>query len=627
VKEGDSERKLAVLVAIDVVGYSKSVERNEAKTIATLRKYRTILDPLIEGMGGRIFNTGGDSVFAEFGSAVQALKCVTHFQRDVYKKNCSLEITDQMLFRIGVNLGDVIEDDNNLLGDGVNVAARLESICQPSGVCISKAIYDLVKDKVDEEFHDIGLQRVKENQFHAFDVLINETKRRQRKNTRSRTKKISLTVLATVAATIAVFFLVGPGLNPRDAEIGFTLPTKPSLIVLPFKNLSGDPEKIFIAEGIAENITSQISRSSDVFVISNNSAKKVAGMELDSSEIADAVGVRYLMSGSVQEAAGNLRVSVKLIDAIEDRIVWVDKFSGKTEQLFEFQDLITESVFKNLQINFMSKLGGSSNHSSHWSSIEEMRLFGEGRRHLLKWTPDAHNEMERVVNEVYTGPQSSGPAHLLRGWLYFQKVMMDGPEYRELNIAEGRRMAQLAFEIMQTPNPLVLGAWFDLYERSYDAAQRKVNEAAAMGSPTGDMLAVGGTVYLLSMKPQKAKKMLAEAMRISPFHPAWYANRYATSLAMLGENGEAKKVARSIVKKAKSGEIFSLQGSRALVTLALIADRESEQKKAREYVNEIMQIQPSFTQKELDKQLGMLKDQNLLAEYKRLLDKYGLPRD
>ena len=148
-----------------------------------------------------------------------------------------------------------------------------------------------------------------------------------------------------------------------------------------------------------------------------------------------------------------------------------------------------------------------------------------------------------------------------------------------------------------------------------------------MGSPTGDMLAVGGTVYLLSMKPQKAKKMLAEAMRISPFHPAWYANRYATSLAMLGENGEAKKVARSIVKKAKSGEIFSLQGSRALVTLALIADRESEQKKAREYVNEIMQIQPSFTQKELDKQLGMLKDQNLLAEYKRLLDKYGLPRD
>ena len=258
------------------------------------------MDPLIEGMGGRIFNTGGDSVFAEFGSAVQALKCVTHFQRDVYKKNCSLEITDQMLFRIGVNLGDVIEDDNNLLGDGVNVAARLESICQPSGVCISKAIYDLVKDKVDEEFHDIGLQRVRENQFHAFDVLINETKRRQRKNTRSRTKKISLTVLATVAATIAVFFLVGPGLNPRDAEIGFTLPTKPSLIVLPFKNLSGDPKKIFIAEGIAENITSQISRSSDVFVISNNSAKKVAGMELDSSEIADAVGVRYLMSGSVQ---------------------------------------------------------------------------------------------------------------------------------------------------------------------------------------------------------------------------------------------------------------------------------------------------------------------------------------
>ena len=139
--------------------------------------------------------------------------------------------------------------------------------------------------------------------------------------------------------------------------------------------------------------------------------------------------------------------------------------------------------------------------------------------------------------------------------------MMDRPEHRELNIAEGRRMAQLAFDIMQTPNPLVLGAWFDLYERSYDAAQQKVTEAAGMGSPTGDMLAVGGTVYLLSMKPLEAKKMLAEAMRISPFHPAWYANRYATSLAMLGENGEAKKVAQSIFEKAKSGEIFTNIGT------------------------------------------------------------------
>ena len=243
-KDGDSDRKLAVLVAIDVVGYSKSVERNEAKTIATLRKYRAMLDPMIESMGGRIFNTGGDSVFAEFGSAVQALKCATHFQRDVHEKNRPLKITDQMFFRVGVNLGDVIEDNDNLLGDGVNVAARLESICQSGGVCISKAIYDLVKDKVDEEFHDIGLQRVKENQFHAFDVLINETKRRQRKNTHSRTKKVSLAVLATAVATIAVFFFVSPSFNSKDTDMGFTLPTKPSLIVLPLKNLSGDPEKI-----------------------------------------------------------------------------------------------------------------------------------------------------------------------------------------------------------------------------------------------------------------------------------------------------------------------------------------------------------------------------------------------
>ena len=161
---------------------------------------------------------------------------------------------------------------------------------------------------------------------------------------------------------------------------------------------------------------------------------------------------------------------------------------------------------------------------------------------------------------------------------------MEPPERRKYNIAEGRLMAARAFDIMQQPNPLVLGAWFDLYDRDHTAAQEKVAKAMTMGSPSGDVLAVAGTVYLLSMKPLEAKKMLAEAMRISPFHPAWYANRYATSLAMLKQNEEAEEVALTIVEKAKSGEIFALQGSRALVTLALIADRKQDFKKAQGYV-------------------------------------------
>ena len=623
----DSERKLVVIVAIDVVGYSASIEQNEANTVAKLKQYRSKLDPMINNHGGRIFNTGGDSVFAEFASAVQALKCVISFQNHVYEENSALVPNDRMLFRIGVNIGDVLEDGENLLGDGVNIAARLESICQAGSVCVSKTIYELAKGKIDAHFHDIGLQKVKTNHFHAFDVLINDTKKRQKKLSQAKKKLVSLAVLASVLLAIGGLYLANSDLDLQENDVGFTLPTKPSLIVLPFKNLSGDSTKTFIAEGIAENITNQISRSSEVFVISNTSAKKVAEKGLDPSAIADAVGVRYLVSGSIQEANGNLRVNVELIDAIENRIVWVDKFSGRTKQLFEFQDHITNSVFENLQINFASKLGGMTNNSSHWTSVEEMRLFGLGRRHLLKWTPDAHSEMEKITNLVYSGSESSGPAHLLRGWLYFQKVMMEPPERRKYNIAEGRLMAARAFDIMQQPNPLVLGAWFDLYDRDHVAAQEKVAKAITMGSPSGDVLAVAGTVYLLSMKPLEAKKMLAEAMRISPFHPAWYANRYATSLAMLKQNEEAEEVALTIVEKAKSGEIFALQGSRALVTLALIADREQDFKKAQGYVDDIKKIQPSFTQKELDKQLGMLKDVSLLAEYKRMLEKYGLPRE
>ena len=307
----DIERKIAVIFVTDVVGFSKMMEKNEDETLRSFRSCRDILDNLFEEHGGRIFNTAGDSVLAEFQSAVSAVICAKEFQKLIRERNANVSEDAVMHFRIGLNMGDVIVEGENLYGEGVNVAARLEALSQPDGVCLSKSILEFVNKKTELLFNDLGEQKVKNTTVHAFDLSDPELEQR------------------TIEKE-----------NQNDE-----LSSKPPAIaVLPFTNMSGDEEQEYFADGMTEDIITNLSLWKTFPVISRNSSFTYKGKNVNMKEVSEALGVRYIVEGSVRKGGNKVRITAQLIDASEDHHLWSNKWDRSLDDIFEVQDEVSSAI-------------------------------------------------------------------------------------------------------------------------------------------------------------------------------------------------------------------------------------------------------------------------------------------
>ena len=305
-------RKIAVIFATDVVGFTEIMEKNENVTLKSLRACRDILDRLFEEHGGRIFNTAGDSVLAEFQSAVSAVICATEFQKLLKQRNLSVPEASQMRFRIGLDMGDVIIEGTNLYGDGVNNAARLEALSQPGGVSLSKTIHDFASQKVELAFSDLGIQKVKNTTLHAYDVIIDGLEER---------------VLEVSTGSV------------KDAES-----KPPTIAVLPFKNMSNDEEQEYFADGITEDIISNLSKWKTFPVVSRNSSFSFKGTTENTKKVANSLGADYLVEGSVRKGGNKVRISAQLIFAADDKQIWSKRWDRSLEDIFEVQDEVSLDV-------------------------------------------------------------------------------------------------------------------------------------------------------------------------------------------------------------------------------------------------------------------------------------------
>ena len=310
--ESSPRRKLAVILATDVVGYSTKMEENEDQTIKNLKVCRSIIDGLVEGYHGRIFNTAGDSVLADFQSAVEAVICASEFQNTIKERNNSVPQVEQMEFRIGINMGDVVIEGDNLYGEGVNVAARLEALAQPGGVCLAKNVHEIVNKKTDFQFHDLGEQTVKNTVVHAVDVTLDGTS--QRKLPESSTGQQSSTE------------------------------KPPAIAVLPFANMSGDSEQEYFVDGITEDIITNLSLWKTFPVISRNSSFSFKGKSVNIKEVAKELRVRYVVEGSVRKSGIKVRITAQLIDAYEDKHLWSKKWDRDLDDIFEVQDEVSTAI-------------------------------------------------------------------------------------------------------------------------------------------------------------------------------------------------------------------------------------------------------------------------------------------
>jgi adenylate cyclase len=302
------ERKLAAIFAADIAGYSRLMGQDEVGTLARLKAYRVIVDGLIAAHRGRIFNTAGDSVIADFASAVDALRSAVAIQEAIEKENASQPAGEAMRFRIGIHVGDVIVEGTNLFGDGVNIAARLEAVAEPGGICVSGTVRDQIGTKLPTGFTDLGEQQVK-----------------------------------NIAQPIRAYQIRG-AINAAAATSALPLPDKPSIAVLPFANMSGDPEQEYFADGMVEEIITALSRIRWLFVIARNSSFTYKGQAIDVKQVSRELGVRYVLEGSVRKAGQRVRITAQLIDALSGTHLWADRFDGSLEDVFDFQDKVALSV-------------------------------------------------------------------------------------------------------------------------------------------------------------------------------------------------------------------------------------------------------------------------------------------
>jgi adenylate cyclase len=391
------ERKLAAIFAADIAGYSRLMGADEAGTVTRLKASRAIIDRLIAANRGRIFNTAGDSVVADFASAVDAVQCAVAVQEALAEESAPQGSAEKMQFRIGVHVGDVVVDGANLLGDGVNIAARLEGIAEPGAICLSGAARDQIGNKLPVSFDDLGEQQVK-----------------------------------NIAQPIRVY-RVGPlpsrphaGETPAIQPVAaLPLPDKPSIAVLPFQNISGDPEQEYFADGMVEEIITALSRLRWFFVIARNSTFTYKGRAVDVKEVGRELGVRYVLEGSVRKSANRIRVTAQLVEAATGNHVWAERYDRDLADIFAVQDEITERVVAAIEpelyaaehIRSQSKPPDSLD---AWECvIRALSLIGQGTR-------DENTEAEALCRRAIAIAPGYARAHSLLAWALLRRTTWSG---------------------------------------------------------------------------------------------------------------------------------------------------------------------------------------------------------
>ncbi len=612
------DRKISVIFATDVVDYSLHMEKDETGTITSLRAYEKILKEAFKKHGGRLFNTGGDSFMAEFSSAVKAVECAIDFQNIVKEKN----IKPALSFRIGINAGDVILEKKNLLGDGVNVAARLEQLSQPNGITISKSIFDYIEGKLDLKIQDLGIQQVKKNKFHAFDILLDPTQKRDLKK-----KKYNL-IIASVVALFLLFFGFVYYQTTNNGETPETLITKsdrPSILVLPFKNLSAS-ENEFVASGITDTLISTLSNYKQLLVQSRNTSDFVSKNKFSDKEILANYKTQYVISGSVQVAGEKTRINVQLNDLLKNDTLYSEKYDFELQDLFKVQDTLSEEILNKLSIKLIvGSLG--QDYRKYFKSVESWRKSFKARSELIKGTPESIQNLGRLADELMRDEPDNPMSLVLKGWHLLYTVTNKQEAIKGYKLA--LKSIQLGPDISETH---VLTAFFEfghaekLFDQRKDAlalAEKRAVIAGELNKSSPHAFASVGNILSGVGKYKEALPNYKKAIAIAPHAESWIKTAFLNTLVILEKYDEAIPIA---IELASADQFASNSRAAAFSMLAFISFKQGNKKKASQYIEKLQNLDLKELQMSpLEIVMGSLyniEDDSFKGEFKNTL--YGL---
>jgi adenylate cyclase len=484
------ERRLAAVLAMDVAGYSRLMGADEEGTLSKLKALRkALVDPKIVEHRGRIVKTTGDGMLVEFASAVDAARCAVEVQRDMAVQNADVPQDSRIEFRIGVHVGDIIIDDNDIFGDGVNIAARLEGIAEPGCVCISDDAHRQIRGKVDFSYNDMGLQALKN---------IVEPMRAWRMQLGS--EALSLLSLNSSSA-------------PAQALI---LPDKPSIAVLAFQNMSGDVEQEYFADGISEDIITALSKSRWLFVIARNSSFTYKGHAVDIKQVGRELGVRYVLEGSVRKAANRIRITAQLIEAATGAHLWAERYDRALEDVFAVQDEITHSIIGSIAPGIVAaeierSQGKKTSELGQWERL--MRAHW----HIRRFTREDSSEAIGLLDELLQRqPDNALALADLAFSLHFAALFgwTDLPDAAKTRMAETARRA-VASDEQSAAAHTSLGI-NELFLGQHENAIRRLLRAIDLDPNSTFALGYLGTAYAFSGDCDRAIEKLQEAIRLSP---------------------------------------------------------------------------------------------------------------
>jgi len=527
-------RKLAAIFYADVAGYSRLTGADEEGTHKTLSAYLDAVSTLIEGHGGRVLHYAGDAVLAEFASVVVAVSCAAEVQRDLAARNEGLADDRRVQFRIGVNLGDVIVDRDELYGDGVNVAARLESLAEPGGICISRKVLDEVRDKLEVGYEFLGEQSVKnvERPIPVYQVMLapKAAGRIIGEHTTARAAWQQPTVMA--AATVVLLALVGgvalwrpwsPAVEPASVErMTFPLPDKPSIAVLPFDNLSQSADQNHLADGITENIITALSQVSSLFVIARNSTFTYKGKPVKVQKVAADLGVRFVLEGSVQKSGDTVRIHAQLIDALSGNHLWSERYDRKMTDLFILQDEITEHIVTALRIKLTA--GEQMRvHRKHTRSLEAWNLFAKGAEHFHSRNKIDNARARQLFNEAVKADRGYALAHALLAWTHWFDAQNGWSDRPDQSFERASFLAEKASALDdELPDIHALRGGIHLFKRRHEAAVVSGQKAVALNPNHATNTALLAMFLHNAGRSKEAVRKMKMAMRLSPYYPAWF---------------------------------------------------------------------------------------------------------
>jgi TolB-like protein/class 3 adenylate cyclase/Tfp pilus assembly protein PilF len=553
-EETGVKRKLTVILAADAEGYTRLMREAEEPTLQTLTEYRDIIDGLIARHDGRIFGTAGDSVVAEFGSAVEAVRCAISIQEELAVRNAELSDDRKLRFRIGINVGDVMAKGDDLFGDGVNVAARLEGLAEPGGICVSASVFDQVKHKMSLGFEDIGPQQVKNvaEPVPAFRIVPGSVSVAPGGKPVAKPSAASPWRIPAIAAAVIVVVAVG-GLAIWDAYLRPVLapqvtapekapapafPDKPSIAVLPFDNLSGDPEQEYFSDGITEDLITDLAKISGLFVVSRKAVFHYKGKGVKLAQVSRELGIRYVLEGSVRKAGAKIRINAQLIDATTGGHLWAERYDRDLKDIFALQDEITEKIVAALEVK-LTKGEQEQVARRYTGNLEAYDLYLRGREYQLGRTKQGLSQTRQALERAIELDPKFAEAHAVLSFNHFLEWVFRWNEDQVLEVA--LELAQKAVALDDT-SPLAhtqLG-WMHLWrDRNYEQAIAEARRAVALDPNYAGGYARLGAILQYAGRPQEGIALVKKAMGLDPHFPFIYLFWLGEAYYFIGQYDEA----------------------------------------------------------------------------------------